>query len=353
MTDSLHWLTRPAAVPDADWAARATARQTQLTKPPGSLGALETLAIRLAALQARERPQIDTVQITLFAADHGIADEGVSAFPQAVTAQMIDNFAAGGAAISVLARTLGAHLEVVDLGTVAASAAAGNVRRERIAASTANFAQAEAMTALQLEQALNAGRAAAARARAEGADLFIGGEMGIANTTSATALACLLLGQSARQLTGRGTGISDTQWQHKVGVIDRALRLHRAAVAPLDALRCVGGFEIAALVGACIHAAQQSVPVLVDGFIVSVAALLATRQNQSIAPWLIFAHQSAEAGHRQVLDALDAQPLLALGLRLGEASGAALAVPLLRAACAVHAQMATFAEAGVAAKNPR
>ena len=266
---------------------------------------------------------------------------------------MIDNFAAGGAAISVLARTLGARLEVVDLGTVAASAAARNVRRERIAASTANFAHAEAMTAPQVEQALNAGRAAAARARAEGADLFIGGEMGIANTTSATALACLLLGQSARQLTGRGTGISDTQWQHKVGVIDRALRLHRAAVDPLDALRCVGGFEIAALVGACIHAAQQSLPVLVDGFIVSVAALLATRQNPSIAPWLIFAHQSAEAGHRQVLDALDAQPLLTLGLRLGEASGAALAVPLLRAACAVHAQMATFAEAGVAAKNPR
>ena len=136
-------------------------------------------------------------------------------------------------------------------------------------------------------------------------------------------------------------------------MIDRALRLHRAAVDPLEALRCVGGFEIAALVGACIHAAQQSLPVLVDGFIVSVAALLATRQNPSIAPWLIFAHQSAEAGHRQVLDALDAQPLLTLGLRLGEASGAALAVPLLRAACAVHAQMATFAEAGVAAKNPR
>ena len=139
MTDPLHWLTRPAAVPDADGAARATARQAQLTKPPGSLGALETLAIRLAALQARERPQIDTVQITLFAADHGIADEGVSAFPQAVTAQMIDNFAAGGAAISVLARTLGARLEVVDLGTVAASAAARNVRRERIAASTARW----------------------------------------------------------------------------------------------------------------------------------------------------------------------------------------------------------------------
>lgn len=347
----LEALLAPAPPPDTQWAERARQRQAQLTKPPGSLGALEPLVIRLASLQQRECPSVARVHISIFAADHGVAAEGVSAFPQAVTAQMVDNFAAGGAAISVLARQLGASLEVIDLGTVSPSQVTSGVRRERIAPGTANLAREPAMTDVQLMQALGAGRAAAGRAKAAGAELFIGGEMGIANTTSAAALACALLGASPAMLTGRGTGIDDVQLRHKQAVIERALALHRAAATPLDSLRCLGGFEIAALVGALIAAVQQRLPVLIDGFIVSVAALVAVRLNRTIRDGLIYAHVSAEAGHQALLDALDARPLLNLGMRLGEGSGAALAVPLLRLACDLHAQMATFAGAGVAVKT--
>lgn len=339
---------RPIAAPDAACAAAARARQAQLTKPPGSLGALEALAVRLAALQRRERPQLDTVWISVFAADHGVAAEGVSAFPQAVTAQMIDNFAAGGAAISVLAAQLGATLEVIDLGTVAASRAAG-VRRARIAPSTANLARAPAMTAAQLQEALRCGGDAACRAHAAGAELFVGGDMGIANTTSATALACALLGRPPRELAGPGTGLDARGVAHKAAVIERALALHGAALAaPREALRRLGGFEIAALAGSFIACARCGMPVLVDGFIATAAALVATRLAPACAPWLLYAHRSAEPGHAGLLAALGAEPLLDLGLRLGEGSGAAVAVPLLRLACALHAGMATFAEAGVA-----
>ena len=344
-------LLAPAPPPDLLWADRARQRQAQLTKPPGSLGMLEAWVIQLAALQRRECPQVDRVHISIFAADHGVAVEGVSAFPQAVTAQMVDNFAAGGAAISVLARQLGATLEVIDLGTVLSSQATQGVRRERIASGTANLAREPAMTETQLTRALTAGREAVQRAKAAGAELFIGGEMGIANTTAATALACALLGAAPAALTGRGTGIDDAQLLHKQAVIERSLIRHRSAVTPLDVLRCLGGFEIAALVGAIISAVQQGLPVLVDGFIVSAAALVAVRLNPTISASLLYAHRSSEAGHPSVLAPLDAQPLLALDMRLGEASGAALAVPLLRLACALHAQMATFASAGVSASD--
>ncbi|WP_029891073.1 nicotinate-nucleotide--dimethylbenzimidazole phosphoribosyltransferase [Polycyclovorans algicola] len=347
------WLNRPVRLPDEAIAERALQHQAQLTKPPGSLGRLEGLAVRLAAMQRRERPRVDTVHISIFAADHGVAAEGVSAFPQAVTAQMIDNFAAGGAAISVLARQLGASLEVIDLGTVVPSTRTAGVVRHSIAPGTANLSRTAAMTDEQLGLALRAGREAVVRAVAQGADLWIGGEMGIGNTTAATALACALLGAAPATLTGRGTGIDDVRLQHKVRVIERALALHAGAKTPLALLRCLGGFEIAALVGAIVTCAQRGLPVLVDGFIVSVAALLAVRVNPRVATALIFAHRSAEAGHQSVLAALNAQPLLDLDLRLGEASGAALAVPLLRLACALHREMATFATAGVSASDER
>jgi nicotinate-nucleotide--dimethylbenzimidazole phosphoribosyltransferase len=329
----------------------AHARQQTLTKPPGSLGRLETLAAQLASCQGVACPKIERVWISVFAADHGVAEEGVSAFPQAVTGEMVRNFAGGGAAISVLARTLGATLDVVHLGTVNDPGEIDGVLRTIIAPSTANLVHAPAMSREQCEAALRIGGERVAQACATGADLFIGGEMGIANTTSASALACALLGEPPRALAGAGTGLDDAGIARKIAVIERALRRHADAVAPIEQLCRLGGFEIAALAGACIAAAQARLPVLVDGFIVTAAALAAVRMNPSVRDWLLFAHRSHERGHARLLDALDAEPLLDLGLRLGEGSGAAVAVPLLRMACALHADMATFAQAGVSEKT--
>lgn len=328
---------------------QARARQQQLTKPAGSLGQLEELAIQLAGLQGLERPTLDQVAISIFAGDHGVVEEGISAYPQAVTGQMLRNFVGGGAAISVLARQLQASLDVVDLGTIDAQLELPGVRHLRLGTGTANFARQPAMTENQLQAALQAGRDSAQRAAEQGAQLFIGGEMGIGNTTAAAALASVLLGCPASELSGPGTGLDNAGVQHKAEVIERALRLHGLrAEDPLQALACVGGFEIAALAGAYLGCAQAGVTVLMDGFICSVAALVAVRLNPQCRAWLLFAHQGAEPGHKTLLAALQAEPLLALGLRLGEGSGAALAVPLLRLACALHGQMATFAEAAVA-----
>jgi len=345
------WLAQPCAALNESSRTAALARQEQLTKPPGSLGKLEAIAAQLSALQGTDRPQMERIQISIFAADHGVADEGVSAFPQAVTVEMVRNFARGGAAISVLAKQANATLEVVNLGTVLPVEPLASVRDERIAAGTANFARGPAMSEEQLAQALQAGRAAVLRAKQAGAHLFIGGEMGIANTTSASAIACALLQESPQLLAGPGTGLDSKGVAHKAAVIQRVLELHRAnLVQPLDVLRRVGGFEIAALAGAYLAAAQNGIAVLVDGFISSTAALVAVRFNPKVRDWLLFGHTSAEPGHQRVLAALDAQPLLQLGMRLGEGSGAATAVPLLQLACALHNNMATFAEAQVSGK---
>ena len=345
------WLAQPCAVLNESSRTAALVRQGHLTKPPGSLGKLEAIAVQLSALQGTDKPQMERLHISIFAADHGVAAEGVSAFPQAVTVEMVRNFARGGAAISVLAKHLNATLEVINLGTVLPVEPLAKVRDERIAAGTANFAQGPAMTKTQLAAALQAGQAAALRAKQDGAHLFIGGEMGIANTTSASAIACALLQESPQLLAGPGTGLDSNGVAHKAAVIQRALELHRAnLVQPLDVLRHVGGFEIAALAGAYLAAAQNGVAVLVDGFISTVAALTAVRIQPDVRNWLLFAHTSTEPGHQRTLDALDAQPLLQLGMRLGEGSGAATAVPLLQLACALHNNMATFAEAGVSDK---
>jgi nicotinate-nucleotide--dimethylbenzimidazole phosphoribosyltransferase len=349
---SVEWLKGEVAAINGTAAAAAEARQGQLTKPPGSLGRLERLAIRLAGMQGAEKPSLEQVHISVFAADHGVAAEGVSAFPQEVTVAMIANFAHGGAAISVLAKALGATLEVVDVGAASEPPALPGVIAARAGSGTANFAKEAAMSAEQLASALQAGREAVARAAAAKAQLFIGGEMGIANTTSATAIACALLQRPAVDLVGPGTGLAAEGINHKAEVIEKALALHRGAMdSPLEVLRCVGGFEIAALSAAYIAAAQQGLPVLVDGFISSSAALLALRINPAIAPWLMLSHASAEPGHAAMVAAIGEQPLLDLGMRLGEGSGAAATVPLLRLACALHGNMATFAEAGVAEKS--
>jgi nicotinate-nucleotide--dimethylbenzimidazole phosphoribosyltransferase len=347
------WAYATCPDPSAHHREAARVRQDQLTKPTGALGQLETLAIELAGLQHTERPRAANVPITVFAGDHGIVAQGVSAYPQAVTIAMMANFCAGGAAISVLARELGARLEIVDAGTLA-EAPMNGVVSDKPRRGTRDFSLEGALEPAELCFAFDCGKRAVARAAEGKPDLLILGEMGIGNTTSAAAIAAALLKIKAEAIAGRGTGIDAAGRAHKARVIDAALAQHgfAADTSPERVLCAVGGLEIAAISGAIIAAVQQRIPLLIDGFIVSVAALAATRLNPSCRPYLIFSHCSAEQGHRLVLEALDAHPLLDLGLRLGEGSGAAIALPLVRAACALHAGMATFAEAAVPDRAP-
>ena len=338
---------QPLPTPSDAHYQRALARQSTLTKPPGSLGRLETLACSLCAQQQRDQAAVDRVHIAVFAGDHGIAADGVSAFPQEVTAQMVANFAAGGAAISVLAKQLNAALEVINMGVAHPLPDSRGVTDEWIAPGTANIANEPAMSTEQLEKALHAGDQSAARAAEASAELFVGGDMGIGNTTSAAALATLLLEASVTDLVGPGTGLDADGVSRKSQFIVRSLERHGANREPFDALASLGGFEIAALAGAMIGAARRGIPVLVDGFIVTAAALAAVRLLPDLAPWLHFSHQSREPGHRYLLEAMEATPVLDLDMRLGEGSGAAVAVPVLRSACALHNAMATFDEAGV------
>lgn len=336
------WFLAPCPPPSQQARSQASARQATLTKPPGSLGRLEELAIDFAGFQATELPAIDIICIRIFAADHGVCAQGVSAFPQAVTAQMVANFAAGGAAISVLARRLHADFGIVDVGTIGPHIDAPAVTNASIAAGTADFTTGEAMSDAQLGRALQVG---ADHVPAD-ADLLIGGEMAIGNTTSAAAICAALLEIDAADAVGPGTGVDTDGLQRKAAAVATGLERHRDR-SPLGVLRCLGGFEIAALAGAYVKAAQQQTPVLVDGFICTAAALVACHANPSVGDWMLFAHRSAEPAHSAALDALGATPLLDLELRLGEGSGAALAVPLLTDALALHASMATFADAGV------
>lgn len=343
MTD----LFAPIAPPDASYFRQALERQAQLTKPPGSLGMLEDCAAMLAGMQHTPKPTLEKIHISVFAADHGVAVEGVSAFPQVVTMEMVKNFAAGGAAVNVLARHVDAHFEVVDVGLVE-PVDLPNVLNCRAGPGTNNFCKLAAMNEQQMTVALAAGESAIQRAKANAADLFIGGEMGIANTTSASALAAAILQVPAIQISGAGTGLNAEQICHKAHVIDTALHYHQTALnSPLAILKALGGFEIAALMSAYISAAQCGLPVLVDGFISSVAALLAVNINPGCASWFFYGHCSAEKGHARVLKALNARPLLSLDMRLGEGSGAVLAVPLLQMACRLHNEMATFSQAQV------
>ncbi len=347
-----------AAIKALDHASeqRALDHQAQLTKPPGSLGRLEALAVTLAAHQGCDRPSAEQVAVRVFAADHGVMAENVSAFPQAVTIEMIRNFATGGAAISVLARQQGASFQVINAGAAGPVADQPDLLNTPVAAGTANFCEQPAMTEPQFEAALKLGREAVDTAVANGVQIFIGGEMGIGNTTAAAAVvAALIDGDSASDpdsLVGAGTGVDSSGLQRKRAAVKKGLARHAELIAePLQALRCLGGLEIAALAGAYLRCGQLGITVLVDGFICSAAALAAVRFNPALRPWLLFSHQSAESGHQRVLQALAAQPLLALELRLGEASGAALALPLLRLACSLHNEMATFQGAGVSNRD--
>ena len=321
------------------------------TKPPGSLGAVEALAARIARVQGTLTPRLRRCRLTLFAADHGVASEGVSAYPQAVTRQMVANFLAGGAAASVFARVNGVDLCVVDAGVAGAPLDAPGLVSRRIGPGTRNFAVEPAMTREQYEEALRAGidLGADSGAPADAADAF--GEMGIANTSSATLVAHKLTGAPLDALTGRGTGLDDDGLARKRRVLARAAARTARRLAPEAALREYGGFEIVMMAGAMIGAARTGAVVIVDGFIASVAALAADALAPALRDYLVFAHRSAEPGHRVVLDALGASPLLDLGMRLGEGTGALLAWPLLRSAAAMLSDMASFESAGVSGRH--
>lgn len=346
----MHWLNNHVVLPDYSYYRKALERQKILTKPLGSLGLLEEIAIRIAAMQKTELPSIDRVWVSVFAADHGIADESVSAFPQSVTAEMVTNFVRDGAAVNVLCRYVNAHFEVIDVGLLKPVDEPGIIVA-RAGNATANFAKRAAMTEAQMQIALTAGKSAVKRAIKQQVQLFVGGEMGIANTTSASAIAVVLTGMDVDELTGKGTGLATEEVQHKVTVIQNAIRLHQNFLEnAMKILQYLGGFEIAALVGAYIFAAQQGLPVLIDGFISSVAALVAVKLNPQANSWFFYAHRSQEKGHQRVLEQLEARPLLDLTMRLGEGSGAVTAVPLLQMACKLHNEMATFEQAGITTK---
>lgn len=346
-----HWISSILPV-DREAGEAARAYLDTLTKPPGSLGMLESLAVQLSAITGHTRCDPSPPGVVVFAADHGVAAEGVSAFPSAVTAQMVANFARGGAAINVFARQVGARLEVVDVGVNSDIEAAGVVSA-KVCRGTANMVHEDAMTREDVSEAMSAGIEAVKRAAHAGCKSVIAGEMGIANTTASSAMLAALTGVPVAQVVGAGTGIDSAQLKHKVAVIERALDARKAnADAPLDVLAKLGGLEIAAMTGAYLAAAAYRLPIIVDGFIATVAALTACRCCPAVRGYLIFGHRSQEAGHQVALDALQARPLLDMQMRLGEGTGAALAFPLLRAASAMMVEMATFSDAGVSHADP-
>lgn len=328
--------------PDFETALQATLDNK--TKPVGALGRIETLAAQVARVQGTLRPRMETCQLTIFAADHGLAAEGVSAYPQAVTRQMLQNFLAGGAAANVLARTLGVDLRVVDAGVAGPPVTAPGLLDRRMGPGTASALSGPAMTPDTCARALAAGRALGADGDRDAVAL---GEMGIGNTAAAALVAHKLTGLPLDRLVGRGTGLDDAGLARKQAILERAAARTPARLGPEAALAEVGGFEIAMMTGAMLGAAAARRLVLVDGFIAGAAALAAVAIAPQAQEALVFAHRSAERGHAAVLDALQADPLLDLGLRLGEGTGALLAWPLVRSAAAILNDMASFDSAGV------
>ena len=318
------------------------------TKPLGALGQLEDLALQVGLIQRSDVVSFHAPQMVVFAADHGIAAEGVSAYPQAVTAQMVVNMLAGGAAINVLARQHGFALHVVDAGVAADLEAHPQLISRKIAHGTQNLCKGPAMSAEQLQAALSAG---AAIVKDLPGNVIALGEMGIGNTSSAALLLNRLAGTALKDATGRGTGLSDAQLKQKRRVLLLALMRHQDATTPLQALADLGGFEIAMMVGAMLQAASERRVILVDGFIAGAAALAARQMQPHVQHYMVFSHRSAERGHRALLEHLKARPLLDLDLRLGEGSGALLAWPLVQSAARLMNEMASFASAGVSARQ--
>lgn len=326
----------------------ARRHQDELTKPAGSLGRLERLAVQLVGITRSPTPRLDHKVVVVMAADHGVTVEGVSAYPSEVTAQMVHNFVTGGAAINVLSRRANATVLVVDIGVAAELPAELPIVHRKVAFGTANLAIGPAMSREQALEAIDVGLDVVDAEYQRGAQVIALGEMGIGNTTAASAIVAALTGSAVADVTGRGTGIDEATWRRKVAVIERALRVNNVDPAePLDVLARVGGFEIAGLVGVMLGAAGHRLPVVLDGFITSAAALVTAALCPAVRGYMIAAHRSVERGHAAALEHLELEPLLALDLRLGEGSGAALALPILDAALAIHAEMATFSEAGI------
>jgi nicotinate-nucleotide--dimethylbenzimidazole phosphoribosyltransferase len=336
---------------DPRWIDSASLRQLELTKPPGSLGRLEEIANRCAAIRERFELTANRPRIVLFAADHGVCAEGVSAYPQEVTAQMVLNFLRGGAAINAFARSGEIELKVVDVGVAAPLPCSCDLIGRRVAPGTRNFCKEPAMTEDQMIAALETGIEIAGDSVTAGCDLLGFGEMGIGNTTSASAIAAVLTGEPIAAVVGCGAGADDACMARKHSAIERALVLHAASLGdPLGILRCVGGFEIAAMCGFCLGAAARRAPVVMDGFIATAAAALAVRLCPASSGYLFASHRSAEPGHAHLLAMIDQEPLLQLGMRLGEGTGAALAIKIVQASVAAFTGMATFATAGVSNK---
>ncbi|MCW7079411.1 MAG: nicotinate-nucleotide--dimethylbenzimidazole phosphoribosyltransferase [Canidatus Methanoxibalbensis ujae] len=348
------------SVPRLDYDAmrKARARQDRLTKPQGSLGFLEDLSVKVAGIKADPRPRIEGKLILTFAADHGVAEEGVSAYPQEVTAQMVRNFLRGGAAISVLARHIGAKLVVVDMGVAddiyPPISAHENFVVKKIAYGTRNMVEEDAMSREQAERAVYAGMDVVKeqfelfKRSGSSLDIVGVGDMGIANTTASSAIAALITGEPPELVTGRGSGLTDECVQHKIDVVKKAITRRSIDVDdPFDVLAAVGGFEIAGIAGAIIGAASLRIPVVIDGFIACAGALIAYKLNKNIVEHMIAGHMSMEKGHPVVLEYLKMRPILQLDMRLGEGTGAALAINIVEAACKILDEMATFEEAGV------
>jgi nicotinate-nucleotide--dimethylbenzimidazole phosphoribosyltransferase len=333
----------------------AAAHLDELTKPPGSLGRLEALAIQLAGITADPTPRFERRAIVVMAADHGVARQGVSAYPSEVTAQMVANFVAGGAAINVLGRLAHADVVVVDVGVAGpippalhGSRAGGRLIARRVRNGTDDLSVGPAMSRAEAEAAITVGLDVAAELAGNGIDLVAVGEMGIGNTTAASAIVACVTGRPPADVTGRGTGIDAAARTRKVAIVENALALHRPDPAdPVGVLAAVGGLEIAALAGVMIGAASVGIPVILDGFITGAAALVATALCPRLPARLIPGHRSSEPGHRVALDHLGLVPLLDLDLRLGEGSGAALAISVVDAACRVRDEMATFSSASI------
>jgi nicotinate-nucleotide--dimethylbenzimidazole phosphoribosyltransferase len=337
---------------DASLAERVRAHLDDLTKPPGSLGRMEEVALSYCLARGTPRPSLERKRIVVFAADHGVVAEGVSAFPAEVTAQMVRNMLAGGAAINVLSRHVGAELRVVDVGVADPLEGARGLIRRKVRSGTRNFAREPAMLEDEVRGAVGAGLQEAHLAASDAVDLLAAGEMGIGNTTAAAALMAALLPCDPAGVVGRGTGVDDATLERKAAVVSGALRNHsKACATPLGALAAVGGLEIAAMCGLMLGAAQRRIPTVVDGFISSAAALVALRLHPEARDYLVFAHCSAEAGHRPFFGRLGVKPLLDLDMRLGEGTGAALAMSLVEAAVRLYNEMATFSGARVSGRK--
>ena len=323
-----------------------------LTKPQGSLGRLEELAAQFCRIRGTVAPKLGRKRIYCFAGDHGVADEGVSAFPKEVTPQMVFNMLGGGAAINVLTRHVGADLVVVDMGVASPLENVPGLCGRKIRGGTDNIAKGPAMTRAEAEAALNVGIELAGVAAKEGVTLLGTGDMGIANTTPATALLAAYLGCMVEDITGRGTGIDDHRLAHKIMVIKSALAVNRPGlVDPLGILAALGGFEIAGIAGLVLGGAANRVPVVVDGFISTAGAVAACAICPNAREYIVFSHLSQERGHRTIMQALKARPVLDLDMRLGEGTGAALAMSVIEAAVKIYNEMATFSGAGVSQKG--